>query len=154
MHDIPHEIEAYPVAHLPMVKAYADQLDLVGLINSGVPTERDVDAGPIVLGLVLETRSGRRPLSRVEELFAHQDTELLLGKPLPPHALNDDTVGRVLDRLYDMSPMQICTAWAVRAAARFGGEGRYGHLETTARRLWGDDPWAAAQDVPCRVTYG
>ena len=87
MHDIPHEIEAYPVAHLPIVKAYADKLDLVGLINYFVPTEMDVDAGTIVLGLVLDTLSGRSPLYRLEEFFAHQDTELLLGKPLPPHAL-------------------------------------------------------------------
>ena len=154
MQDIPHEIEAYPVAHLPIVKAYADKLDLVGLINSCVPTEMDVEAGPIVLGLVWETLSGRSPLSRVAAFVAHQATELLLGKPLPPHAFNDDTVGRVLDRLYDMSPMKICTAGAVRAAARFGVEGRYVHFETTSRRLWGEYQGAAEQDVPFRVTYG
>jgi hypothetical protein len=36
MHDIPHEIGAYPVAHLPNVKAYADKLDrvLVALGNT------------------------------------------------------------------------------------------------------------------------
>ena len=77
MHDIPHEIEAYPVAHLPIVNAYADTLDLVGLINYCVPTAMDVDAGPIVRGLVLETLSGRSPLYRGEEFCAHQDTELL-----------------------------------------------------------------------------
>ena len=69
MHDIPHEIEAYPVAHLPMVKAYADKLDLVGLINDFVPTEMDVDAGTIVLGRVWDTFSGRSPLYRLEEFF-------------------------------------------------------------------------------------
>jgi hypothetical protein len=149
-----HAIEAYPVAHLPIVKADADTLDLVGLINYLVPTEMDVDAGTIVLGLMLDTLSGRSPLYRLEECFAHQDTELLLGKPLPPHACNDETVGRVLDRLYDMSTMKICTACAVRAAARCGVEHRYGHFETTSRSVWGDDPFAEAQDVPCRVTYG
>jgi len=57
-----------------MVKASADQRDLVGLINDCVPTEMDVDAGTIGLGLVLETRSGRRPRGRLEALLAHQDT--------------------------------------------------------------------------------
>ena len=69
MHDIPHEIEAYPVAHLPIVKAYADKLDLVGLINDFVPTEMDVDAGTIVLGLVLDTFSGRSPLYRLKSFL-------------------------------------------------------------------------------------
>jgi hypothetical protein len=86
-------IEVYPVQHLPIVKAYADKLGLVGLINYFVPTEMDVDAGTVVLGLVLDTLSGRSPLYRLEEFFAHQDTELLLGKALPPQAFTDDTVG-------------------------------------------------------------
>ena len=60
MDGIPHEIEAYPVQHLPLIKAYADKLGLVGLINHLVPTEMDVDAGTVVLGLVLDTLSGRR----------------------------------------------------------------------------------------------
>src|SRR5215467_8122152 len=99
MQSIAPEIEVYPVHHLPIIKAYADQLGLVGLINHYVPTEMNVDAGTIVLGLVFDTLSGRSPLYRLEEFFAQQDTELLLGKALPAHAFNDDTVGRVLDRL-------------------------------------------------------
>jgi hypothetical protein len=79
MDDIPRELEVYQVRHLPIIKAYADQLGLVSSINYLVPTEMQVDAGTIVLGLVLDTLSGRSPLYRLEEFFAHQDTELLLG---------------------------------------------------------------------------
>jgi len=61
MPSIPPEIAVYPVQHLPIIKAYADQLGLVSLINHYVPTEMDVDAGTIVLGLVLDTLSGRSP---------------------------------------------------------------------------------------------
>src|SRR5436853_7199471 len=120
MPNIPPEIEVYPVQHLPIVKAYADQLGFVSLINHSVPTEMDVDAGTVVLGLVLDTLRGRSPLYRLEEFFAHQDTALLLGKALPPQALNDDQVGRVLDHLYECGTMKLFTACAVRAAARFG----------------------------------
>ena len=62
MHALLPEIEVYPVQHLPILKAYADQLGLIGLINHYVPTEMDVDAGTVVLGLVLDTLSGRSPL--------------------------------------------------------------------------------------------
>ena len=64
MPGISPEIEVYPVQHLPIIKAYADQLGLVSLIHHDVPTEMDVDAGTIVLGLVLDTLSGRSPLYR------------------------------------------------------------------------------------------
>jgi transposase len=154
MDDIPREIEAYPVQHLPIIKAYADKLGLVGLINHLVPTEMNVDAGTVVLGLVLDTLSGRSPLYRVEEFFAQQDTELLLGKAVPAHALNDDLVGRVLDRLYDMGTMQIFTACAVRAAARFGLDKRYVHFDTTSCSVWGDYQFSEAQALPFWVTYG
>jgi len=151
---LPAEIEVYPVHHLPILKAYADQLGLVSLINHYVPTEMNVDAGTVVLGLVLDTLSGRSPLYRLEEFFAHQDTELLLGKALPPHALNDDTVGRVLDRLYDFGTMRLFTACAVRAATRFGLERRYVHFDTTSRNVWGEYQFAETQDLPFQVTYG
>jgi transposase len=154
MHDLPSEIEVYPVQHLPILKAYADQLGLIGLINHDVPTEMDVDAGTVVLGLVLDTLSGRSPLYRVEEFFAHQDTELLLGQAIPPQAFNDDAVGRVLDRLYDLGTMKLFTACAVRAAARFGLECRYVHFDTTSRSVWGDYQFAEEQDLPFQVTYG
>jgi len=147
-------IEVYPVHHLPILKAYADQLGLVSLINHYVPTEMGVDAGTVVLAMVLDTLSGRSPLYRLEEFFARQDTELLLGKAVPPQALNDDTVGRVLDRLYDFGTMRLFTACAVRAATRFGLERRYVHFDTTSRSVWGDYHFAETQDLPFQVTYG
>jgi transposase len=154
MPGIPPEIEVYPVQHLPILKAYADQLGLVSIINHYVPTQMDVDAGTIVLGLVLDTLSGRSPLYRLQEFYAHQDTALLLGKAIPPHAFTDDTVGRVLDRLYDFGTMRLFTACAVRAALRFGVERRYVHFDTTSRSVWGDYQFAETQDLPFQVTYG
>lgn len=152
MHGMPPGMEVYPVQHLPIIKAYADKLGLVGIINHFVPTKMEVDAGTMVLGLVLDTLSGRSPLYRLEEFFAHQDTELLLGKALPAHAFTDDTVGRVLDRLYDMGTMKLFTACAVRAAAKFGLERRYVHFDTTSRSVWGADQFAEDQALPFRVT--
>jgi hypothetical protein len=47
-----------------------DQLGLVSLVNHYVPTAMEVDAGTVVLALVLDTLSGRSPLYRLEEFFA------------------------------------------------------------------------------------
>jgi transposase len=154
MQALPPAIEVYPVHHLPIIKAYADQLGLVSLINHYVPTEMEVDAGTVVLAMVLDTLSGRSPLYRLEEFFAQQDTALLLGKTVPPQALNDDTAGRVLDRIYDFGTMRLFTACAVRAAMRFGLERRYVHFDTTSHSVWGDYQFAETQDLPFQVTYG
>jgi Domain of unknown function (DUF4277) len=131
-------LEVSPVHPLPILKAYADHLGLVSLINHSVPTAMGVDAGTVVLAMVLDTLRGRSPLSRLAECCAQPETALLLGKAVPPQALNDDTAGRVLDRLYDFGTMRLFTACAVRAATRFGVERRYVHFDPTSRSVWGD----------------
>jgi len=75
-----------------------------------------------------------------------------LGKAFPPPACTDDTGGRVLERLDDCGPMRLFTACAVRAAMRFGLEHRYGHFDTTSRRVWGEDQWAETQALPFQMT--
>jgi transposase len=150
-------IEAYHVQHLPIVKAYADKIGLVEAINHIVPTEMAIDPGTVVLGMILDTLSGRSPLYRLEEFFSHQDTALLLGKAVAPEAFQDDTVGRVLDRLYDTGTMKVFTACAVRADRVFGFDKRYVHFDTTSITVYGEYPppeEAEEQEVPFRITYG
>jgi len=150
-------IEAYQVHHLPIVKAYADKIGLVETINAVVPTEMAIDPGTIVLGMILDTLSGRSPLYRLEEFFTHQDTALLLGKAVAPDAFQDDTVGRILERLYDVGTMKIFTACAVRADQVYGLDKRYVHFDTTSISVYGDyrPPEEAEESVaPFRITYG
>ena len=73
-------LEAYEVHHWPIVRAYSERLGLVGLINRLVPSEMEIDPGTIVLGLVIDTLSGRSPLYHLEAFFESQDRELLLGR--------------------------------------------------------------------------
>lgn len=88
-------IEAYHVQPLPMVKAYADKMGFVEAIHQVVPTEMAIDPGTSVLGMILDTVSGRSPLYRLAECFACQETALLWGQAVAPGACDDDTVGRV-----------------------------------------------------------
>ena len=153
-------IEAYQVQHLPLVKAYADKIGLVEVINQVVPTEMEVDPGTIVLGMILDTLSGRSPLYRLEEFCTHQDTALLLGKAVAPEVFNDDTVGRILERLYDVGTMKIFTACAVRADQVYGLDKRYVHFDTTSISVYGDylplagQPDPQEQAVPFTITHG
>src|SRR6266849_9106325 len=131
-------IEAYHVQHLPIVQAYADKMGLVEAINQVVPTEMAIDPGTMVLGMSLDTLSGRSPLYRLEEVFTHQDTALLLGKAVAPSTFDDDTVGRVFDRLYDTGTMTVFTACAVRADQVLHFDKRSGHFDTTSVSVYGD----------------
>ena len=49
----PQEIEFCDVYHLPIIKAYADRIDLVNTINRLVPTKMEIDPGTLVLAMIL-----------------------------------------------------------------------------------------------------
>ena len=154
MRGIPHEIEAYQIHHLAIVQAYADKIGLVEVVNQLVPTEMEVDPGTVVLGMVLDTLSGRSPLYRLEEFFTHEDMALLLGRDLPPQVFNDDHVGRVLDRLYATGTMKIFTACVVRADKMCGFDKQYVHFDTTSKSVYGDYLPGEGQEVPFSITHG
>jgi transposase len=116
-----------------------------------------IDPETIVLGMILDTLSGRSLLYRLEEFFTYQDTALLLGKAVAPGAFDDDTVGRILDRLYDTGTMKVFTACTVRADQVFRFDKRSVHVDTTSVSVYGDylpseDP--QAPEVPFPITHG
>ena len=84
--------------HLPVIAAFCGQLGIDKIVNRLVPSEMNLDPGTVVIGMILDTLSGRSPLYQLQDFFEHQDTELLFGQPIQFTAVNDDAVGRVLTK--------------------------------------------------------
>ena len=145
-------IESYSVKHLPIVKAYADRLGLVELVNHLVPSQMELPPGIFFLGMVLDTLSGRNPLYRLEHFFKEQDTELLLGKEVDAKSFNDVNVGRFLDKVFDVGAVKIFKEISMQAVAKFGLDCRHVHFDTTSRSVYGD--YAAYGNDPFEITYG
>jgi len=95
-------IESYSVKHLPILKVFAERLRLVELVNHLVPSHMQLPPGIFLLGMVLDTLSGRNLLYRLEHFFEERDTELLLGKEVDANSFNDVNVGRFLDKVFDI----------------------------------------------------
>jgi transposase len=152
----PGEIEVFAVKHLPIVRAYAEKLGLVELLNDQIESKMTVEAGVMFLAMILDTLSGRSPLYRLEEFFEHQDTELLLGKPVDAKSFNDDNVGRFLDKLYDAGTMKVFTEIARRAVERFEIDCRHVHVDTTSVSVFGAYTGQPqhAKGLPYEITYG
>ena len=132
------DIEAQQVDHLLIMKSFAGDLELVATVNRLAPTEMEVKPGTIVLGLVLETLSGRSPLYRLVEFFEGRDTAVLLGERVPASAFNDDTVGRVLDLLFEVGTQRIFSEVAMKAPQRHGISTRTVHFDTTSVSVHGE----------------
>ena len=148
------DIEAQQVDHLPIIKTFADDLDLVETVNRLVPTQMEVKPGIVVLGLVLDTLTGRSPLYRLVEFYEGRDTELLLGERVPAGTFNDDTVGRVLDLLFKAGTQQIFSELAMKAVRKNGISTRAVHFDTTSVSVHGEYRVDEASPPPFEIVEG
>ena len=131
------EIEVCDVYHLPIIKAFADRIDLVNIINRLVPSKMEIDPGTLVLAMVLDALSGRHPLYRIDSFYANKDIELLLGQPLDVEKLGDDNFGRMLDLLYEANTTHLFSAIAENALRNFEVPTQHIHFDTTSVTVYG-----------------
>lgn len=133
----PGEIEVSEVYHLPIIKAFAERIDLMNTINRLVSSNMEIDPGTLVLAMVLDVLSGRHPLYRVGSFYANKDTELLLDQPLEPEKLSDDNFGRMLDLLYAANTTHLFSAIAGNALRNFQVPTQHVHFDTTSVTVYG-----------------
>jgi transposase len=142
------------VNHLPIVAAFCRRIGLVETINRFVPSKMEVDVGTIVQAMILDTLSGRSPLYRLVEFFKHQDTELLLGRPLSSAVFNDTSVGRALDAIYEAGAGNLFSAVAFQACQWFSLDMSKVHFDTTSVNVWGAYDQCRPDSKMLNITHG
>jgi transposase len=147
-------LTAAPIDHLPIIAHYLRRLGLVKIINALVPVAMAVEPGLIVLGLILDTLSGRSPLYHLEKTFEDYDQSVLFGQVLAPGYFNDDNVGRVMDRIYEIGTQKLFSAVSVAAQQQFSISTKHVHFDTTSVNVYGDYPDTARESAPFEITYG
>src|SRR5919202_3744619 len=96
-------IQIQNLDHLGLVAGIIDEIGIVEIINElvGIYPGETVTAGQVVKAILL---NGLGLVSRCLYLFAQffedKATEHLLGEGIKPEHLNDDKLGRVMDKLY------------------------------------------------------
>ena len=139
-------------AHLPIVKEYAARMGFVEIVDRALVSDMRVSPGKILLALVMNVLSGRSPLYRVEEFFRTRDAALLLGSEITAEMLNDDAIGRVLDRMYEYGTWKIFSEVCVQAFRNFSVDVSVVHHDTTSVSVWGE--YTPARGDPIHITNG
>jgi transposase len=148
---IPDNLTFCEVGHLPIIKQFAKQIQLIDTINAKVASQMDLPPGEAVLAMVLDTLSGRSPLYRLKDYFKEKDTELLLGTPIASELFSDHNLARVLDKIYESGTQAIFSELSQNAIQRFAIDTRKVHFDTTSVRVYGDYDFT---DKPFNITYG
>jgi transposase len=127
-------------------------MGFVETIDNSLESGMHVSPGTVILGLVMNVLCGRSPLYRVEEFYRMRDVELLLGDGMMAKGLNDDAIGRVLDRIHDYGTWKIFTEVCVRAFRAFVVDCSVVHQDTTSVSVWGE--YRPSARDPVRIEHG
>lgn len=121
--------------HLGIVAGVFDQLGISEVIDNKIPKSRQhkVSHSTIVKAIVLNGLGyTERRLYLFPSYFENLPTERLLGKGILPKDINEDTVGRTLDRIYEYGPTKLFTEIALKVMKKLSVEPLLLHLDTTS----------------------
>jgi transposase len=118
-----------------------DEIGIVEKINELVGSQPGEKVSPghavkamIINGLGLVSS----PLYLFSKFFEGKATEHLIGEGIKPEYLNDDRLGRVLDKLYLVGLSQIFTAIALAAARKYNVALNTAHLDASSFHVHGE----------------
>jgi transposase len=136
-----HTLESRRMGALPVLDRFIKRLRIEGLLRKHLPREdrrSRVPAATAVLLLVRNLLISREPLYGVGEWAARHDTHWLglSDEQLP--ALNDDRVGRALDRLFDADVAALALDVAAHAVSEFDVTLDELHNDSTTVTFHGD----------------
>lgn len=132
------DIQVSNTGFLPIISAYASRIGLVEEIDRLLDCQMEVSPGRVVLAMILDALSGRSALFRLKQFFVDKDVEHLLGENIPLSKLNDDTLGRVLDRLSDAGTNTVLGSVSMSVMKSFDLDLSHAHHDTTSYKVYGD----------------
>lgn len=137
------------VGALPIINAFSDRLGIDQLLSEALPADPRAKLPPsAALGvLVRNIIEARTILYALGEWIRSRDRGLLGLAEDATAALNDDRVGRALDRLFDADRAALCSQVAVRAIRSFGIATDELHSDSTSITFNGRYPDATGQRV-------
>src|SRR5918995_4048996 len=116
-------VEAKDIDHLGIVAGIIDDIGLVEEVDYklGTHPQQRPSPGQVLKAMILNGLGFvSAPMYLFEEFFMGKATGHLLGEGIEPSHLNDDRLGRVLDKLYEADLSELFVSIAAKAADRYG----------------------------------
>jgi transposase len=121
--------------------------DVIDKATQQDPAMRMVTAGHAAKAMGLNGLGFlNQPLYLVPHFFQHKPISRLIAPGIQASHLNDDTLGRALDTLYNFAVTELYSLMAATAATRLGLTRTFSHLDTTSFHVDGRYNSAEAPD--------
>lgn len=135
------EITVQNLDHLGLVAGLIDEIGIVEKINQliGEKPGEIVSPGHVVKAMILNGLGlVSAPLYLFSKFFEGKATGHLIGEGIKAEHLNDDRLGRILDKLYLTGTSQIFALVALAAAEKFEVSLNPVHLDSSSFHLHGE----------------
>jgi transposase len=143
--------------HLGIVAGLIDEIGIVELLNERLWTDprEKVSTGIAVKAMLLNGLGFvSAPLYLFEKFFKGKATEKLLGEGIKAENLNDDRLGKALDKLYEGGLSDIFIAISLQAVDKFGVKQEIAHLDSSSFQVDGQYETEEEEAGVVKVTYG
>lgn len=149
------QIQVQDLDHLGIVAGIVDQMGLVKLVDQALGThpQQIVSPGQAVKAMIVNGLGFvSAPLYLYEGFFTGKATAHLLGKNIEADHLNDDRLGRTLDKVSEYGSSALFTLIAMNAYRVFELSVRRYHLDTSSFSVHGTYEGEAIGSI--EITHG
>jgi transposase len=135
------DIEALDLHHFGIVAGICDEIGLVKEINKLVSSDpqRKVSVGECVKAMIINGMGyTTRPMYLASQFFEAKPIAHLIKQGIEPKDLNDDTLGRALDKLFEKDCTKIFSHIALKAMQLYSINAKFRHFDTTNMQVHGE----------------
>jgi transposase len=139
----PFRLHSQRLGCLPIVNFFLDRIGLAEQLAAYLPTDDPrlrLAPASVIATVVRNIVAGHRPVYALGEWAASYDPALLGLAPGEVELLNDDRVGRMLDRLFDADRASLITATVLGAVREFDIATSQLHNDSTTVTVSGNYP--------------
>ena len=152
-----NQLKIRNIDHLGIIAGIVDQIGLVEIVNAeiGENSQEKISAGIVVKAMILNGLGFvSAPLYLFSKFFEGKAIEHLLGEGIKAKDLNDDKLGRVLDKLYKVGLTQLFIKIALAAVKIFGVKMDKLHLDSSSMSVEGEYLEKGEKEGILKITHG
>ena len=140
------------IGALPAINHFMERLHLNDILKSRLPARNDPDTTQCIGILIRNILVSREPLYGIEEWIPGFPAQLLGISGDNVRRINDDRMGRSLERLFDADRSPLMTEIVVRAVQEFGLSMERFHNHSISVALSGLHRTATGKDMRMKKT--
>jgi len=150
-------ISTYTLNHFGIVSGICRELNIAGLIDQLIPPDpqQKVTTGQAVVSMIINGLGfSNRRLYLYPQFFEKKPVEVLIGGHISSDDLNDDTIGRALDRVFMYGCTELFCYLSYMVTKQEDVQKKFGHLDSTTFSVHGEYQSSDSDDAAIHITHG